>query len=345
MTFKRWLLVITFVALGVLIFFAWRDVVDAFYRLKDLNLWVLATMVPLLFLFYLAIAKFFYYFFKAIGTPVHLGPVFTAMLELNFVNHIFPSGGLSGFSYLTLRLKEFGVSTAKTTFSQFGRFGFGFTFQVILMFISLFLLAIEGRASSLIILLVTILVFSLLIVCGAGLFIINSERRAGHLTSWLARLINRIIHLFRRKHPETISLAKVESTFLELHRDFMLVRKDFKQLRPSIVWICIATLFEMSLLYVVFVAHGVWINPGAVVIAFVLANTAGLIVALPGGIGVFEALMTTVFIAVGVPPGLALSATLVYRVIILLLSLLTGAALYHKTVSKLGTHATTDLQR
>ena len=86
-----------------------------------------------------------------------------------------------------------------------------------------------------------------------------------------------------------------------------------------------------------------WVNPGAVIIAFVIANTAGLIVALPGGIGVFEALMTTVFIAVGVEPGLALSVTVVYRVIILLLSLVTGAAFYQRAINKIGSDGTADI--
>lgn len=328
----------TFVALGALVFFAWHDVVDAFHRLRELNVWVLIAVVPLLFLFYLAIAKFFYHFFRAIGAPVDLKPVFTSMLELNFVNHVFPSGGLSGFSYLTMRLKPFGVSTAKTTFAQFGRFGFGFAFQIVLMFLSLFLLAIEGKTSQLIILIVTIFVFILLIIGGITMFIISSERRSAYLTRGLAHFLNRLIHIFWRKRPEAIRLDKVESTFMELHEDYRVVRDDYKRMRSSMVWICVATLFEMSLLYVVFVAHGVWINPGAVIIAFAIANTAGLIVALPGGIGVFEALMTGVFIAVGVPPGLALSATLVYRVVILILSLLTGAALYHRAVVKMDSY-------
>lgn len=341
MTFKRWLILITFGALALLIYLAWHDIVDAFYRLESLNPWVLLAMLPLLFLFYFALAKFFSSFFTAVGTPVKLKTLFTSMLELNFVNHVFPSGGISGFSYLTLRLRPYGVSTAKTTFAQIARFGFAFFGQIVLMFVSLFLLAIEERTSTLIVLLVSILVFSLIVSAVLGVFVISSQERGKSFARWLARLINRLIHFVRPKHPETINLAKVEETVEELHSDYIQTRRSLGRMRKAFLWITFTTLLEVALLYAVFVAHGEWVNPGAVVIAFVIANTTGLIVALPGGIGVFEALMTTVFIAVGIPPGLALSVTLVYRVIILVLSLIAGGALYHRAINKFGTDVDT----
>lgn len=346
MTFKRWLILITFTALGLLILLAWRDILDALGRLGTLNIWVLALILPLLFLVYFSLTKYFVHFFEVFGTRLKLRTIFASILELNFVNHVFPSGGLSGFSYLTLRLKPYGISTAKSTLAQIGRFAFALSGQVALMFVSLFLLAIEGRANSVIILLVSILVFSLITSGLGGLFVISSQRRSVSFASFLARFINKAIHIFRPKHPETINLHRVEETLVELHTDYVELRQNLGKMKSAFFWITFYSFIEVAILYVVFLAHGVWINPGAVVIAYVLATTAGLIAALPGGIGVFEAIMTTVFIAVGVPPGLALSATLVYRIITLLLNLLAGAALYHRAINKLGEdNGTTNIHR
>lgn len=336
MTFKKWLLLITVGALGLLIFLAWQDIMHALGRLKDLNPWLLLGTVPMLILFYWSLAKFFESFFKAVGSPVDMKTLFNAMLELNFVNHVFPSSGLSGFSYLTLRLKMSGLSTARITLSQIARFGFAFIGQIVLMFLSLFLLAIEQRASSLIVLTVSLIVFSIVLTALVGLFIISNEARCVKYSRILATFINRLIRVVRRKQPETIKLSKVEKTFLELHEDYMLLRQDIRKMTPALAWISLSIVLEMSSLYLVFLAHGVWVNPGAIVIAFVIAGTAGLIVALPGGIGVFETLMTTVFIAVGIPPSIALSVTLVYRVIVLLLSLISGGILYQLAVNKFG---------
>ncbi len=266
--------------------------------------------------------------------------MFASILELNFVNHVFPSGGISGFSYLTMRLKPYGVSTAKSTFAQIGRFGFALAGQIGLMFVSLFLLAIENRASTLIVLLVSILVFALIAAAAVVIFAISNQRRSVTFAARIARFANRIIYFIRPKHPETINLSKVESTLVELNADYAEVRRNMRRMWPAFFWITLSTLLEVALLYTVFVAHGAWVNPGAVIIAFVIANTVALVAAVPGGIGVFEAIMTTVFIAVGIPPGLAISVTLIYRVIMLVLNLATGAVLYQRAINKFGNDAT-----
>ena len=43
-------------------------------------------------------------------------------LELNLVNHIFPSGGVSGISYTSWRMHKLGVSSARSTFAQVIRY-------------------------------------------------------------------------------------------------------------------------------------------------------------------------------------------------------------------------------
>jgi uncharacterized membrane protein YbhN (UPF0104 family) len=75
-------------------------------------------------------------------------------------------------------------------------------------------------------------------------------------------------------------------------------------------------------------------------IALVVANLVGLVAILPGGVGLYEPLMTAVLISGGISAPLALSATLVYRVISLLVSLLTGYFLYHRALSRYGSHDT-----
>lgn len=342
MKWKLWLNIATLVALGILVVIAWPDIATAFKQSKGLHIWAMLATIPLQFFFYFALAKFFFYFFEVVGSKVGLKTLFPAMMELNFVNHLFPSGGLSGFSYLTLRLKPLAVSTAKSTLSQLARFGFTFMVHIGLMLISLFLLALEDHASALVIFLVSGIVFALLFSTVVMIFIIGSKERIVWSSKVLARGINRLIHVVRPKHPETIKLAKVEETFLELHEDYLLMRANRAKTQQAVLWITLAVLAEMAVLYLIFVAHGVWINPGAVVIALVIANSAGLIAALPGGLGVYEPLMTAIFIAVGISPALAISVTLVFRILSLLLSLITGYLFYHKAVQKYGT---ADFQR
>jgi uncharacterized protein (TIRG00374 family) len=337
MKWKLWLNLITFAALALIIFLAREDIGHVFTHLRDLNVWVLALMIPAQFLVFFTLAKLFFHFFRATDVVIPFKRLISPMMELNFVNHVFPSGGVSGFSYLTLRLKPFGVSTAKSTLAQLVRFALMFMSFITLLLIALLLLAADGKTSSLVVLAVSAVTFTLLFVTGILIYVIGSERRISAFTTSLAAFLNRVIHVFRRKHPETISLKNVQKTFLELHEDYALIRKDWGRMHKAFLWGFLSCVAELLLLYIVFVAHGQWVNPGAVIVAYVIANLVGFIAILPGGIGLYEPLMTAILISAGVHPAIALSATLVYRVISLLLSLLSGYAAYQRAIHKHGT--------
>lgn len=339
---KLWLNLITFAALALIIFLARNDIGRVFAHLTDLNIFVLALMIPAQGLVYFTLAKLFYHFLKATDNTVPLKKLISPMIELNFVNHIFPSGGVSGFSYLTLRLKPFGVSTAKSTLAQLARFALLFMSFIGLLLIALLLLTVGNHTSSLVVLAVSAVTFTMLFATAILVFVIGSQSRIAGFTSGLARLLNRIIHVFRPKHPETISMRNVKATFLELHEDYMQIRQDSGRMRKAVLWGFLSSVSEILLLYIAFVAHGEWVNPGAVIVAYVIANLVGFIAILPGGIGLYEPLMTAVLISAGVAPGLALSATLVYRVISLLLSLLSGYFAYQRAIHRYGTP---DIQR
>lgn len=338
MKLKLWLNLITFGALALIIFFAWGDIVHAFQKMLTLNIWILLLIIPAQFFAFFSLGKVFFHFFKAVDVNLSMKQLFAPMIELNFVNHIFPSGGASGFSYLTLRLKPYGVSSAKSTLAQLARFVSTFLAYVGLMFLALFLLALQGNVNPLVVLAVSAIAFTVLFSTAVIMFVVSEESRIDRFTSRMTIWLNKLIHIFRRKHPETISLRNVRKMFLELHEDYMLVRGNLRRMWPVMRWAVLTNLAEMSLLYIAFLAHGVWVNPGAVLIALVVANLVGLIAILPGGVGLYEPLMTAVLISGGIPGALALSATLVYRVISLLVSLLTGYFLYHRALSRYGSH-------
>jgi uncharacterized membrane protein YbhN (UPF0104 family) len=48
-----------------------------------------------------------------------------------------------------------------------------------------------------------------------------------------------------------------------------------------------------------------WVNPGAIILAYAVANFAGLISILPAGVGIYEALMSAVLAATGIPAGVS----------------------------------------
>lgn len=89
---------------------------------------------------------------------------------------------------------------------------------------------------------------------------------------------------------------------------------------------------EVATLYSVFLAFGEVLNPGAVIIAYAVANFAGLISVLPGGIGIYEGLMVAVLATAGVSPAISIPAIVMYRILTMLLQLPIGYYFYHKTI-------------
>lgn len=97
----------------------------------------------------------------------------------------------------------------------------------------------------------------------------------------------------------------------------------------------ITVLFDMLTLYLVFFAAGYPIGFGVLMTGYGIPMLLGKLPLLPGGIGIVEATMTALFVGLGVPDGIAVVCTLVYRLISFWLPLLIGfpwmAYLQHTT--------------
>ncbi len=337
---RNWKLVlnvITVLLLGAAVYLVRSDIAGALGDLAKINAIALLLMLPLQIQNYSAYAHMYQELLSMLGSKQPFRRMYKISLELNFVNHVFPSGGVSGFSYFTARLKPFGVSTAQATLVQTLRFVLTFASFVILLFVGLFMLALGGSASNMIILITCSLAFLTVFSIIVGGYVISSKKRIHSFSQTMTKYVNKVLHVIRPKHPETIDLKKVERVFNETHDSYLLLREKFPEVRRPFFYSMLANITELATIYVVYIAYGQFINPGAIIIAYALANFAGLIAVLPGGIGVYEGLMTAVLISAGVPAGLAISVTVMYRVINMALSLPVGYFFYHKALRTLGT--------
>lgn len=328
--------IVTFTLLALAIFLVRTDILNAIRDLGKINSIALILIIPLQIQNYAAYAHLYQEFLKILGSKHDFKFMFKVALEMNFVNHVFPSGGVSGFSYFAARLKPAGVSAAQATLTQTMRFVLTFASFVFLLFIGLFLLALGGSASNMTILITCSLAFLTVFLIIVGIYIVSSKKRIKSSIKFLTKVINRVLHVVRPNHPETISLKRVEEVGNETHKNYEILKEKLPQLRTPFFYSSLANITELATIYVVYIAYGSYVNPGAVIIAYALANFAGLIAVLPGGIGVYEGLMAAVLVSAGVPAGIAISVTVMYRVLNLLLSLPVGYYYYHKAVATLG---------
>ena len=110
--------------------------------------------------------------------------------------------------------------------------------------------------------------------------------------------------------------------------------KDWRQLKWPFLWALSINIWEVATVYVVYLAFGELVNIGAVIIGYSVANFAGLVSVLPGGVGVYEGLMTLTLSATGVSSRLSLPVTVMYRMLNTILQVPLGYYLYHKNLRR-----------
>ncbi len=332
---KRWKFILTWVtiaALVALVVALRHQILDTGSKLSEVNIYFVLLIIPFEILNHYADARMYQALFRILGDRFRTKSMFRLSLELNFVNTVFPSGGVSGFSYMGLRMRDEQVSGAKATLVQMMRFVMIFVSFQFFLFLGLLMLAIGGKANDVVILVAGSLTTLLFISTVALSFIIGSKQRINSFFTFFTKQINRIIHVVRRNNPETIDVKSAQKLFTELHEHYMHIRRNLVVLRTPLLFSILSNLTEMMCIYAVYLAFGHWVNPGAVILAYAIANFAGLVSVLPGGIGIYEALMTAVLAAGGIPASLSLPVTIMYRVVNMSVQLPPGWYLYHRAL-------------
>lgn len=339
LSFRGWLTLITLVLLIVVIFFAWPEIREAGELLGRVDLLILALLVPVQFFSYYATGGMIFSYLRAKGDlkeMSHWGMTRTA-LELNFVNHILPSGGAAGFSYLSWVLSRFGVSVGRSTMAQLIRFTLTFLSFVLLLMIAVAILILDHRIDRLMILLCSGL---FVLAVGASIFtvyIISSRPRLERFSAWLTAKVNNLVRkLTRGRKRKVLKATILEKFFSDLHDDYLAIRREKRILIKPFIWATLANIADVALIWIAFWALGHAVNPATLFVAFGLSSIASAFSVTPGGAGVYEAIMIAFLASSGVPADAAIAGTLLARVTLVVGTILFGYLFYQLTVIKHG---------
>lgn len=327
------LTVVTIAAIFILIIALHKEILTTLKELKKINIFILSLLLPIEYINYHAQAKLYETSFETLGQRLKYWFLFRFSLELNFISTIFPSGGISGFSYINIRLRGEGVTRPQATLVQLLKTVLLYSSFLLILIAGLIILAISGRANGFLILVSSSLVTLLVVISLGSFYVIGDKRRINSVFTQLTKFLNRLIKVFRPKHSETISIRRVEANFTELHESYLLFRHNFTALKWPFIWGLIANISEVGAVYLVYVAFGHWVNPGAVIIAYAVASFAGLLSILPGGIGVYETLMISVLAAAGIPASLSIPVTIMYRIVNTMIQIVPGYYFYQKALT------------
>lgn len=348
MSFRAWLSVITIVLIAVIVFFSRHELEHAWELLGQVNLWILLLIIPAQVLVYFAAGEMMFSYLRAKKSidDIPWPRLVRMALEMNFVNHVLPSGGVSGISYMTWRLGKYGVSASRATMAQVVRFAMGFVAMIVLIAISVLVVTIDGNINRWMILMSALLVGGMVSVIIGAMYLLSSDRRIVAFSGWLVRTVNRVVRTvtFGRK-KNVLALAKINVFFDELHRDYIALRGDKKILIKPFLWGVVYTAADAGLFLIAFWALGTPINPAPVLIAYGVASLAGFFVVTPGGAGAYEALMVAFLAVAGISQGVVIAGVVLARVIILLGTIVLGYVFYQTALIKYGKHDNPPIQR
>jgi uncharacterized protein (TIRG00374 family) len=346
-SFKTILSIVTLVMVVLVLFFSRHQLQHAAELLSKVNVWVLGLVGVFTVLSYLFSGEMIFSYLrqKKIIHEVNPLTLMRVSLELNFVNHILPSGGVSGVSYTNWRMGKFGVSAAQSMMAQAVRYAAGFGATIVLLFLSLFVVTIDGNVNRWIILMSAFLVMSMIMAVAFFVYIVKSPSRIHRLGNWLQRMTNRIARAVTGgRRRQMIDAEKVVEFFDDMHHDYIELNRDKSVLWQPFIWGLLFVVADILIFFVTFLALGSVVNPAGILIAYSLASLAGFAVVTPGGAGAYEAIMVMVLITAGLHEGQAIAGVVLARVIILLITIGVGYIFYQLTLNKYGKRTTT-LQR
>lgn len=269
---RRWRLIlniVTIVAMILFLFLIREQIVETFENISRIHWWILVLIVFLQLWNYDAQTRMYLSLFKIVGNKFKYKPMFIAALELNFINNVFPSGGVSGISYFGVRLRSEKVTAGKATLVQIMKLLMLYVSFEVLLVLGIFLLAAEGKVNDLVLASAVTISTSLIIGTALFVYILGSKQRVEQFFRLLKRLTNKTVRKVRRDpHRKTIEMTRVHFLLSELHDNFKTIKSRITELKWPLVHALFANLSEILCIYVIYIAFGEWVNFGAIIIAY-----------------------------------------------------------------------------
>lgn len=334
---KTWISIVTFVLVAVIVYASRHELVKAWQLLGTVNIWILLLLLPLQALsYYAAGATVFSYLREKFALKVPRAESAKIALELNFVNHILPSAGVSGASYMTWRLGQLGISPARATLAQVVRFAATFGAYLVLMLVAVVAITLDVGLERIPILVSSGLASAIIIGSMLTIYIIQSPARLHKAAALITKYGNKMWRKILRRKKPLLHEETVNKYFEDLHEDYKQIAKDPWILKKPFLWGLVFIVSEISLFWVTFWALGTPINPAPLLIAYGLAGFAGAFFFTPGGVGGYEALMVGFLATTGIDQGAVIAAVLLSRAVLIILTIVTGYYFYQRALNRYG---------
>lgn len=337
-SFRTILTILTLVLLIYVIYANFADIKEALGHLGETNILILLLLIPeQLFMYYCCGQMFFSYMAsKKDARKVSRWTLMRVSLELNFVNHAVPAGGLGGLGYITWRLKPFGATAGQSSFMYVLRYVITICanqLQTILAIIFLLIFGSVPTSGSWVIALTALLSIGIIAAIGLLIVIASSKQRIAWFAKTATNITNWLVAKVTLGHKsEVLQRSVVDKYLADAHEDLMMARRHKKLLLRPIAWGILYSFLEIATYWIVAASMGHPEILPQIMIGEAIGSVMGAVVPY----GLYELGMAGIMVSLGVPIALAGTVVLMTRVIVLASTIISGYGFYQHSISKIG---------
>ncbi|GEM_PF-31941 len=316
--------------------------VDAF---RELNIWVLLLLIPEQFMMYFAAGQMYFSFLKQRRKMKVSNLKLTRIsLEINFVNHTMPSGGMSGLAYLIWRLRELEISAGQVSFIHGLRYAICAVGNAVQTMIAIIIVLIAGcvrPGNGWYLWLAGGIAAGIQLLIVIAVLVLRKQKNVDFLKDKLANLADkwqRRKSQNRANNPEKPAKKKnftrenVERFFTDMRSDYLALMRDKNILKKPIIWGFVFSFLELATYWVVGCALGHPEILPQIMIAEGVASVVGTVMVTPGGLGGYEGAFVAVLVATGVDLSIATIVVIVTRIVVLTLTIMSGLGFYQQAL-------------
>lgn len=337
-SFRTILSLITFALIIYVVYANFNDIKEAISHLGETNILVLLLLIPEQLFMYFCCGQMFFSFMRAKkdAQKISAWTLMQVSLELNFVNHAVPAGGLGGLGYITWRLKPFGATAGQASFMYVLRYIITICanqLQTIIAIICLLIFSAVPASGVWIIGLTALLSVGIIAAIAIVIAIASNKKRidwfaktATNFTNWIVKKVT-----FGRK-THVLKREVVDKYLGDAHEDLMTARHNKKMLIRPILWGIIYSFLEIATYWIVAASLGHPEILPQIMIGEAIGSVMGAIVPY----GLYELGMVGIMATLGVDAGLSALVVLMTRVIVLASTIISGYGFYQHSISKIG---------
>lgn len=308
-----------------------------FYAFQKLNIWVLMLLIPEQILMYYAAGQIYFAFLQARRKiKISQARLTRISLEINFVNHALPSGGVSGLAYLMWRLKSLNVTAGQVSFIHVLRYAICALANTIQTWFAIIVLLIAGcvvAGGGWSLWLAAFVALGIEGIIAVAWLIVRRQKNVDWFSEKATTTINKVARkLTRGRKRKFLKPEAVTNFFADLRKDYLSIKENRRILWKPAVWGAFYSFLELATYWIVGCALGHPEILPQIMVAEGVASVVGTVMVTPGGLGGYEGAMIAIMVATGVDLSVATVVVVVTRVCVLVGTIVSGWGFYQQAL-------------